>query len=64
MTFDLSHCDRFIAFCRDQVKRLRTEHGHKNWAQQQADLFEKHERFLLEVRREHQMRGVGGQPIE
>lgn len=64
MTFDLKQCDSHIAFCRDQAKRLRVEHGHKQWAQQQADKFEAIEKFLLEVRRDHQMRGVDGKPLE
>lgn len=64
MTFNLLECDAHISFCRDQAKRLRVEHGHKSWAQQQADKFEAMERFLLEVRREFQMRGPTGARID
>lgn len=64
MDVNIVELDRYITFCREQALRLRREHAHKTWAQHQAETFTDIEKFLLEVRRDHQMRGPGGARID
>lgn len=60
---DLQRLERHIAFCASESSRLRKMHAGAPWAQRQADTFDDLKEFLLEVRRDHQMRGINGTRI-
>lgn len=59
---DITKLDADIKFLRDEADRLRAMSG--AWAKSKAARFDEIVEFLVEVRRDHQMTGIGGKRID
>lgn len=66
MNVDVPKLDRQIKFLNEQASRLdsmRAQPGNQ-WATRNADMMRSIVETLVELRREHQMMGMGGRRIE
>jgi hypothetical protein len=66
MKLNIAEVDRHITFLREQADRLEklAEERRYRWAEVDAQKMRKIADLLVEIRREHQMTGMGGKRIE
>lgn len=62
MIVDVAKIDRQVEFLRKEVSQLKMKPD--NWAQRKADMLESISKTLQDLRRHHQMTGLGGKPLE